>query len=431
MRNRADTNNKLTDFIEQLEALIESDDAYSSNVYVLSFEVTANGDIAGRFEDAWNSRVFAYSVQKKRIGYRPALTLDRTDSTISVRLFNSYSLGYRSLRVRQDAIKNGKKPRCTAVSYNCGKICLALQNTCWINSSGEKVKKTGGAIISISQGRINKLRALAKNLAANGNNKWSKYGSAEYLATKAGNLEDARNKLFSSSVAQPFTKTKLSTIDNTHDVIPSFALYGADKSAFGSSVAVDNAEIVNKIAKVTGMKNEEAKLSLEALRKFSGTESYKKYRELEKNGKLTLEESSETIAEIKSEVKAINQYIEKMPKFYGSIYRGVRLESQQALDNVIKRLQNGESYELNAMSSFSSSEVVARSFALTDKKDLQVSIIYEVVENKSGATIKNLSRFPEEDEVIVPKGTRYKLAGDTKFFHTPGGKIIIIPIKEV
>ena len=191
---------ELTEFVEQLEALIESDDAYSSNVYVLSFEVASDGDITGKFKDAWNGRVFAYSVEKNRIGYKPALTLDRADSATAAKLFDIFSSGYTSLQVRQDAVKSGKKPRCTAISYGCGRACIQLQNTCWINSSGQKVKKAGGSVASISQGRIDKLRVLARYLAANGNNKWSKYGGAELLAAKAGDLEAKRANLFAKNV---------------------------------------------------------------------------------------------------------------------------------------------------------------------------------------------------------------------------------------
>jgi hypothetical protein len=204
---------ELTDFVEQLEELIESDDAYSSNIYVLSFEIADSDDITGKFEDAWNGRIFTYSVQKTRIGYKPALTLDRVNSATAAKRFDLFSSGYLSLRIRQDAIKNGKKPRCTAVSYSCGRTCIQLKNTCWINSSGIKVKKAGGAVASISQGRIDKLRTLARYLAANGNNKWSKYGSVDFLNAKASNLEKARNRLIT-------TGAKNSTIETSNSVTP-------------------------------------------------------------------------------------------------------------------------------------------------------------------------------------------------------------------
>lgn len=203
-------------FVEQLEELIEDDDAYDSNIYVLSFEVADNGDISGKFKDAWNGRIFTYSVQKTRIGYKPALTLDRADSSVA-KLFDVFSSGYTSLGIRQDAIKNGKKPRCTAVSYSCGKICLSLQNTCWINSAGQKVKKAGGAVASISQSRIDKLRTLARYLAANGNNKWSKYGRAETLAAKANNLEAKRVNLFTKNTKeQSSDKLLITQLTNKH-----------------------------------------------------------------------------------------------------------------------------------------------------------------------------------------------------------------------
>lgn len=226
----------LTEFVEQLEALIESDDAYGSNVYVLSFEVVDNGDITGKFEDAWNGRVFSYSVQKDRIGYKPALTLDRMDSATAAKRFDIFSSGYTSLGVRQDAAKSGKKPRCTTVSYSCGRACIQLKNTCWINSSGQKVKKAGGAVASISQGRIDKLRTLARYLAANGNNKWSKYGSAELLAAKANNLEGARNRLIASGV-------KKTPIETAKSATPKQVLVLEDKlktQKFESMAAFDS-----------------------------------------------------------------------------------------------------------------------------------------------------------------------------------------------
>ena len=203
---------ELAEFVTNLELLIKGDDTYGSNVYVLSFEVADNGDISGRFEDAWNGRIFSYSVQKDRIGYKPALTLDRADSATAAKLFDIFSSGYTSLAIRQDAAKSGKKPRCTVVSYSCGKICLSLKNTCWINSAGQKVKKAGGAVASISQGRIDKLRVLARYLAANGNNKWSKYGGAELLAAKASNLETKRTNLFERNTINQ-SLNKLSAIN--------------------------------------------------------------------------------------------------------------------------------------------------------------------------------------------------------------------------
>ncbi|MEG4149025.1 hypothetical protein, partial [Microcoleus sp. Pol12B5] len=192
--------NELTEFVEQLEELIEGNDAYSSNVNVLSFVIGENGDVTGKFQDAWNRRIFSYSIQKNRIGYKPAIATANTDSATESRLLDLFSLGYTSLALNYDAVKGGKKPRCTAISYSCGSICIPLQHTCWINSAGQETKRAGGSIESISQGRIDKIRALAKYLDSKGNNKWSRYGSANELKAKASALEKERAGAFKAGV---------------------------------------------------------------------------------------------------------------------------------------------------------------------------------------------------------------------------------------
>lgn len=191
---------ELTEFLKQLEELIESNDAYNSNVNVLSFTIDENGDITGKFQDAWNKRIFSYSVQENRIGYKPAISAEKTDSAIDSRLLDIFSLGYASLTPHHDAVKGGKKPRCTSISYGCGSICIPLQHTCWINSAGQKTKRAGGSIESVSQGRIDKIRALAKYLDSKGNNKWSRYGSANDLKAKANTLEKERAGMFKAGV---------------------------------------------------------------------------------------------------------------------------------------------------------------------------------------------------------------------------------------
>jgi predicted metal-dependent hydrolase len=191
---------ELTNFVEQLEELIESDDAYSSNINLISFDIADNGDISGKFQDAWNRRIFSYSVQENRIGYKPAIATTNTDSETDSKLFDVFSLGYTSLESKYDAVKSGKKPRCTAISYGCGSICIPLQHTCWINNAGQQTKRAGGSIESVSQGRIDKIRALAKYLDSKGNNKWSRYGTANDLKAKANTLEKERAGMFKAGV---------------------------------------------------------------------------------------------------------------------------------------------------------------------------------------------------------------------------------------
>lgn len=194
---------ELAELVEQLEVLIESDDAYGSTINLLSFNIADNGNVSGKFQDAWNRRIFSYSVQNNRIGYKPAIATNNTDSVADSRLLDIFSLGYTSLETKQDAAKGGKKPRCTAISYSCGSICIPLQHTCWINSVGQQTKRAGGSIESISQGRIDKIRALARYLDSKGNNKWSRYGNANDLKAKANTLEKERAEIFKTGVKKP------------------------------------------------------------------------------------------------------------------------------------------------------------------------------------------------------------------------------------
>ena len=187
--------------ISQLKVLIESEDAYGSAVEILNFNIKSNNDIDGKFKDNWNNRVFSFVVESNRIGYKPAISLTKSDSEESDR-FDAFSQGYLFLE-REDGKPRTGKSKCTAVSYSCGKSCIQLQKTCWIDDLGNKPDKPYGSVASISQGRIDKLRTLARYLAANGNNQWSKYGSADVLQAKAKELERVRGGVFAKGVKLP------------------------------------------------------------------------------------------------------------------------------------------------------------------------------------------------------------------------------------
>ncbi len=194
---------ELTEFIANLETLIEGEEAYGSGVNLLSFNIASNGDITGKFQDTWNRRVFSYTVQENRFGYKPAIATTNADSAINSKLFDIFSLGYTSLEVKYDAIQSGKKPRCTAISYSCGKICLSLENTCWINSGQQTLKSVGRnskkAAKNFSQERIDKIRELAKSLEAT-SKKWSRYGTAKDLNTRANTLEKERTAILERGI---------------------------------------------------------------------------------------------------------------------------------------------------------------------------------------------------------------------------------------
>ena len=184
-------------FIREVETALESEDAFDSNIEILSYDFKG-GDIAGRFRDIWNNRIFDYFIEKNRIGYKSSASLDSKDSKNISQCFDGFSAGFSSLIPRFDSSgKRIKRPKCSGISYNCGVSCITLVKTCWINGSGIKVKNPGGSVASIGQGRIDKLRALADKLRLeSGSKTWRKYGSADLLTVKSKNLEQGRKQLF-------------------------------------------------------------------------------------------------------------------------------------------------------------------------------------------------------------------------------------------
>lgn len=162
----------------------------------------------------------------------------------------------------------------------------------------------------------------------------------------------------------------------------------------------DFKEMTLQIKQKLGMTPKEAKESLAAVFAFTGNAEYTQIRKDEREGKKN------------PRIKAINRYIEKAPKYEGEIYRGLNLKTQDDLDNFLRSTTKGSSVTLDAMSSFSSDRSIAHDFA-TDGKPAG-SILLKVKDNRSGASIRDLTEYPEESEVLVPKGASYKVVGVTK-----------------
>ena len=121
--------------------------------------------------------------------------------------------------------------------------------------------------------------------------------------------------------------------------------------------------------------------------------------------------SSELKGKPNEQTKALNDFIDKAPKYNGSIHRGLYLNNE-SLDAFLDSIKDG--MVLKHTSSFSSSESVAKEFAVKDSKNGAVGVVLTVKKNSSGVSVKPFSFFPEEDEVIAPTGTKYKVSKITQ-----------------
>ena len=187
------------------------------------------------------------------------------------------------------------------------------------------------------------------------------------------------------------------------------------------------------IQKLTGMSEDEAKSSIKAIKAYvdlqgKGVVSYGAIRNVQRgileaaDGKphygnpLTKSE----VAKVQSSLDSIDRYVKKMPAFEGVIHRGMTFKSEGDRKSFLSKISGG--YSLEAMSSFSSSRGIAEDFAGTSSN----GIIF-TVKNKSGASIKQLSTTKEEEEVLVPKGVKYKLVGTPKKV----GGVVVVEMEEI
>lgn len=192
------------EFLTELELILEDDEAYGSNLQVLTYAIK-DEIINGKFKDSWNKRVYEFIVDVDGISYKPAAKLDSTVSDNLPARFDAYSEGYTSLfkSVRFDRNLMGKrlkKPKCGAEGYGCGYSCINLLKTCRISASGKKIGEGQGS--GIGKERLRKLIALSVKLSASGDKK--KFAAANTAGSKiinerekyitAGNLRQTERR---------------------------------------------------------------------------------------------------------------------------------------------------------------------------------------------------------------------------------------------
>jgi CTP-dependent riboflavin kinase len=128
------------------------------------------------------------------------------------------------------------------------------------------------------------------------------------------------------------------------------------------------------------------------------------------------------LAPWRESTRDLNEFLEKAPAFSGAIYRGIDNKtaySRKNLPKMIESLKSAEGYSETRMSSFTSEPAVAQRFAESG------GVILEVVNNNRGVSIRNVSVWGLEDEVIVPKKTRYRYVSERK-----EGDITIYTVEE-
>ncbi len=125
----------------------------------------------------------------------------------------------------------------------------------------------------------------------------------------------------------------------------------------------------------------------------------------------------------------LDDFIYQSPKFKGTVYRGINVDVEDAKE-IIRRLKQGKTMDMGGISSWTTAKKTAQNFSM--EGDYDYCIVFTLPENKSGTSIKDISVFPSENEVLHPTTARYKLADkNIEIENLKGIRKIYIELKEI
>lgn len=119
--------------------------------------------------------------------------------------------------------------------------------------------------------------------------------------------------------------------------------------------------------------------------------------------------------DVKKKNETLNSFLEKAPKHEGTISRGIVVEKGE-VDALLKKYAEGSEIDADAKQSWTKDPkgVETRLIQVAREKKNPVKVFFEYPDSKTGVDVSGMSRFPEEEEVIIPKGSKYKVASVEK-----------------
>jgi hypothetical protein len=427
--------------------------AYNAPVVMLDFSVNDQGEFEGKFKDATRPRIFSFNIKGQSVTFKP-YTPGRMDSVDD---WEEFSSGY-SYRV-DAGIGGNKKPQCVKpTAYNCGKACINIMKSCKIKTDDPTIKD-----------RLKNLEGIGKNYAKTTKSTKSQKMSESVKIAKVDPIIEAEKPIEKPAEKQAQEKTKpLSNAQINAQTIEKLAKKaGVDISELeetAKKAGATEAQLLtlkNAVAKyqktkgiVSGSqikttRSEEEGLTGDGSHKGMPRNAQEYYNLATKNGKqITLKEAQDTVEaiddwtgdgyeEIRKDQKEgrvneratlIDNYIKNLTPYKGEVYRGIIFDNKKEMEDWLKGDKDGVLGNQNAHASWSSELEVAKGFADIEEDDPdRVPVVIKSVNNKSGVSIANLSRFGEpESEVIVSKDAKHKV----KSVREEGG-VVYVEVEEV
>ena len=164
-------------------------------------------------------------------------------------------------------------------------------------------------------------------------------------------------------------------------------------------------QAVNAIKEATGCSSQKAIKIAEAIYNYSGS-SYESIRGVQTG---EIKAGSYNYAKYENEGKMLESFIKDSPKWDGSgtLYRGISVDKKAAAD-IIKKAQAGEPLDQKGTASWSSQESTAKSFAGWGGNYNEHIVFVLSGGTMKGTSIKHLSNYSSENEVLMSKTQRSK-----------------------
>ena len=103
----------------------------------------------------------------------------------------------------------------------------------------------------------------------------------------------------------------------------------------------------------------------------------------------------------------IDDFLQESEPYNGKIYRGLNFSFNEYEKWIEK---NQSTIEVDDPTSFTFGKNIAKNYAGIGNNRVEVSVIIEVESNKKGIDISEIGeRRQDEKEVLIPKGTKYKV----------------------
>lgn len=410
--------------LTEVQAILESETGELDGLFDVTVDAGDNwkGKARERITQA-RSQIYEWAITDRGMRYKLINAADMAE-------FAATNEGYAEIvdyAAKSKSSRTGKKLKCAPGNIQCGGVCQSGKKNCFANMSPDDAKKT---------------KALAKKAKAPASGTdASQSSSAKPQRPNTGKHDDIPGAIVFSVEAnkngdQWTYKAIAVRGDRQNEMEISKAQFSAYvNKQFGGSVQAARAgrvanrdEQLKAMADYAGISKDEAERAEKAIKEFAEND-YDLIRNVQR-GRLD-GVSDKDRARATQQINDINRYIENAPAYQGEVFRGVSFTRKKDRDAFISSIANG--YNLDAMSSFTSDRNVARDFAsgtadkAIDVKQGKYGIVFRVPENRSGVSIRNISLIPDESEVLVPGGARYRITGTPQ----KSGGLVVIDLEEM